>query len=181
MPETLNPIEPWSISSSAEIPSRMLWLADAYAEGALVLCNAIVNNEYQRQHTNTRVILNLCRHATELFFKGAIAHRTKKPPARTHRIDTLYAEYCRHYPGEKFALELPFPKEILNPEQGLFPETLEEYIQTHDQRFRYPVDSGGKVFLETLPFDVSAYAEAIDRFRSSLNYAVARIDFGWKH
>lgn len=174
----MKPIEPWPTKAS-EIPSRMLWLADAYAEGALILCNAIFSGDYQRQHTNTRVILHLCRHASELFFKGAIAHKTKKRPENTHRLDRLYVEYRRLYPSEKFSLELPFPKEVFNPDIGLFPETFEEYARTHDQRFRYPTDSDGKPFLESLPFNVPEYAAAIDRFRSSLNHTVARIDFGW--
>lgn len=155
----------------------MLWLADAYAEGALVLCNAMAEDDYQRQYTNTRVILHLCRHATELFFKGAVLHKTRRQPPKTHRLDKLYAEYRRHYPDEKWQLDLPFPTEAFNPDKGLFPDLLDEYTKTHDQRFRYPTDADGKPFEDKECFDIKAYQDAIDRFRSSVNHTVARIDF----
>ncbi len=171
------PIEPWPATVET-VASRILWLADAYAEGAMVLCNAMADDDYQRQYTNTRVILHLCRHATELFFKGAISFKTTLLPANTHRLDKLYAQYLVHYPLDKQQISLPFPVEILNPAHGLFPELLDEYTKTHDQRFRYPTDATGKPFDETEYFDVHAYQEAIDRFRSSLNHMVARIDFG---
>lgn len=175
----ISPIEPRPAIPST-VASRMLWLADAYAEGALVLCNSLVEDDYQRQYTSTRVILHLCRHATELFLKGAVFHKTNKPPPNTHRLDKLYAEYRTHYPEEKFDVVLPFPKEILNPKQGLFPEFLDEYIKTHDQRFRYPTDAEGNPFDDKEWFDVAAYQEAIGLFRSNVNHTVARIEFGWK-
>lgn len=177
MPE-IAPIEPWPATPST-VASRMLWLADAYAEGALVLCNAMAADDYQRQYTNTRVVLHLCRHATELFFKGAVLHKTNTRVPKTHRLDRLYAEYRRHYPHEKFELDLPFPKEVFNPDKGFFPELLEEYTRTHDQRFRYPVDANGEPFEDEELFDIAAYQAAIERFQTSVNHTVARIDFGW--
>lgn len=171
------PIEPWPATEKTAA-SRMLWFADAYAEGAMVLCNAMAEDDYARQYTNTRVILHLCRHATELFFKGAISFKTNALPGNTHRLDKLYAQYRVHYPLDKQQIDLPFPAEVLNPEQGLFPDLLDEYARTHDQRFRYPIDAAGKPFEESGNFDVHAYQQAIDRFRSSINHMVARIDFG---
>lgn len=171
-------IEPWIATPSTEA-SRILWLADAYAEGALVLCNAMASDDYQRHYTNTRVILHLCRHATELFFKGAISFKTNGRAAKTHRLDLLYAEYRRHYPLSQFEMNLPFPKAVLNPDDGLFPGLLNEYTRMHDQRYRYPADAEGRPFQDEEHFDVAGYQTAIDRFRSNINHAVARIDFGW--
>ena len=158
----------------------MLWLADAYAEGALLLCNALAEGDYQRQYTNTRVVLHLCRHATELFLKGAVCHKTKNRPPKTHRLDTLYAAYRLHYPHQIYELDLPFPVEVFNPDQGLFPDLLDEYKRVHDQRFRYPADGEGNPFEDSEWFDILAYQLAIERFRSSINHAVARIDLGWR-
>lgn len=173
------PIAPWPATRDAAA-SQMLWLADAYAEGAQVLCDSMANDDYTRQYTNTRVIMHLCHHATELFFKGAISFSTKKLPAPTHRLDKLYNEYQFHYPLEKHKIDLPFPLEVLNPQRSLFPELLDEHAGPYDQRFRYPTDVSGEPFQETEQFDVVAYQQAIDRFRSGLNHMVARIDFGWK-
>lgn len=179
MEKDIPPIEPWP-AKAHNTASRTLWLADAYAEGAQVLCDAMANDDYYPQYTNTRVILHLCRHATELFFKGAVSIKTKAAPPRTHRLDKLYAQYRLHYPDEKYQLDLPFPKEVLNPEEGLFPDLLVEYSKTHDQRFRYPMDASGNPFEDFERFDVVAYREAIGRFRNSVNLVVGRIDLGLK-
>jgi hypothetical protein len=67
---SLEPIEAWVPGKTVAI--KMLWLSDAYAEGAVVLCEAVAANDFNRQFTNSRVVLHLCRHAAELFYKGAI-------------------------------------------------------------------------------------------------------------
>lgn len=172
-------ITPWPATADT-VASRMLWLANSYAEGAQFLCDAMVADDYARKYTNTRVILHLCRHATELYFKGAVSYKTNAPPLRTHRLDRLYSEYLIHYPTERGQLELPFPRAVFRPEEGLFPDLLVDYTKTHDQRFRYPADVDGKPFHEEEMFDVIAYQQSIDRFRMSLNHMVVRIDFGWK-
>lgn len=171
-------IDPWP-ATKATAASRMLWLADAYAEGAMVLCNAMAADDYYPQYTNTRVILHLCRHATELFFKGAIAVKTQQF-SKTHRLDRLYAQYLTLYPLEKFQISLPFPRAVFNPSEGLFPELLDEYTQTHDQRFRYPIDNQGVPFFDAEPFDVAAYQAAIAIFQQELNLMVYTIDRGRK-
>jgi hypothetical protein len=155
----------------------MLWMAGAYAMAAEVLCDAMVEGNYDREYTSSRVVLHLCRHATELFLKGAISSKTNERPRKTHRLERLYAEYKLLYPREKYQLPLPFPNETIDYEHGLFPGSLEEYQRTHDQRFRYPIDTAGNPFLDHDSFDVVAYQKAIERFRSALNLMVARIAF----
>ena len=105
-------IDAWPATRTTAF-SRMLWMADGYAEGALVLCNAMASDDYYPQYTNTRVILHLCRHATELFFKGAIAVKSDKFP-KIHRLDTLYAQYKLYYPLDQYQLKLPFPQRRFN-------------------------------------------------------------------
>jgi hypothetical protein len=171
-------IEPWPATKETAA-SRMLWLADGYAEGAMVLCNAMAEDDYYPQYTNTRVILHLCRHATELFFKGAIAVKTNQI-FKSHRLDKLYAQYLALYPLDKYQISLPFPRAVFNPNEGLFPELLDQYTRTHDQRFRYPLDNEGTPFFDAEPFDVLAYQTAIATFRHELNTMVATLAFGWK-
>ena len=73
--------------------TSLVWLSLAYAEAAKVLCNALVAEDYSRQFTSTRVILHLCRHAAELFLKGAIESKTGKRAPATHRLDRLFEMY----------------------------------------------------------------------------------------
>lgn len=79
--ETLEPGIPGKLPSTS-----LVWLSLAYAEAAKVLCDALVAEDYSRQFTSTRVILHLCRHAAELFLKGAIESKTGKRAPATHRL-----------------------------------------------------------------------------------------------
>ncbi|RJF95263.1 hypothetical protein D3871_17640 [Noviherbaspirillum saxi] len=175
MGEQPEPIDPWVPGSTSA--GQMLWLANAYAEGAEVLADALVTDDFTRQFTSTRVVLHLCRHAAELYLKGAIGVATNQPPLATHRLDQLYAQYVLLYPQEHHWLEVPFSRQVLSADEGLFPGTMEEYQRTHDQRFRYLTDTKGKPFMEFEKFDVRAYAEAITSFRQALSILVARIEF----
>jgi hypothetical protein len=178
MTKDILPIEP-SLRGDT-FSSTSLWLADAYAEAAEVLCNAMAEDQFQREYTQSRVILQLCRHALELFLKGAIASKPGTKLQRTHRLDLLYAEYEALFPSEKHAIDPPFPPEVLHDAlTNLFPDSLEAYQKSHDQRFRYPSDVGGVPFSEHEPFDVVAQLEAIKKFRGQINWMVARIDFNW--
>jgi len=54
---------------------------------------------------------------------------------------------------------------------------MDEYLRTHDQRFRYPTDTKGKPFYESEDFDIGAYVESMGNFWQSINILVARIEF----
>ncbi|MRW88425.1 hypothetical protein GJ699_00305 [Duganella sp. FT80W] len=164
-------------ATKATAPSRMLWMADGFAEGAQVLCNAMAAEDYYPQYTNTRVILHLCRHATELFLKGAIAFKTKQF-IKTHRLDILFEKYQQHYPSANYQIAFPFPKSVFVPREGLFPDILEEFVRTHDQRFRYPIDNTGEPFQDVEEFKILDYQSAIDQFRADLNIMVWFIESG---
>jgi hypothetical protein len=158
----------------------MLWLADAYAEGSVALCKALLDDDYTRQFTSSRVVLHLCRHAAELFLKGAIGVRAGSIPTKTHRLDRLYPRYKELFPLEKHHIDLPFPGEAFESSAGLFPGSLEDYQRTHDQRFRYPTDNKGQSFVERENFDVIAFQASAKRFGSQVNLMVARLAFDWE-
>lgn len=79
--------------------------------------------------TNSRVILHLCRHAIELFLKGAISKARNRQPPKTHNLVNLVGEYELALPGENFRFEVPFGVEALG-NLALFPE-LEALIDEH--------------------------------------------------
>jgi hypothetical protein len=160
--------------------SECLWLSDAYAEAAAVLCEAMAEDDFQRDFTRSRVILQLCRHALELFLKGAIASKPGTKVQRTHRLDVLYEEYQTLFPSEKHSIDAPFPREVLQSAlTNLFPDSVAAYQRTHDQRFRYPTDASGAPFMDHEVFDIQAQLTAINSFRSQINWMVARIDRDW--
>jgi hypothetical protein len=173
--DEIEPIEPWIPGKTDS--AKMLWLSDSFAEAASVLCEAMVEDTYERQYTNTRVILHLCIHALELYFKGAIAAKTRKHPPKTHRLDVLHSQYRDCYPSERHAVDAPFPDQVFEDALlGLFPGSLEDYQRSHDQRYRYPTDAIGQPFEEREPFDPLTHRDAIANFRSQINLMVFRID-----
>lgn len=159
-------------------PARqMLWLANSYAEGAMLLAQALATGNFTRQYSCSRVVLHLCRQAIELYFKGAIGAKTGKVPGNSHRLDKLYALYLPLYPRDHQQFDIPFSRQVLAGDDDLFPGTMVEYLRTHDQRFRYPTDNNGVPFDESEVFDVNAYAIAVADFRQSISILVARIEF----
>ncbi len=176
---TLEPIKPWP--KEDEPSSNFLWLSASYAEAASVLCDALVSEDFTRQYMSTRVIFYLCRHATELYLKGAISAKTLRHPPKTHRLEALYATYCDLYTHNDYRFEVPFQEEALDFDEGLFPGSLSSFQASHDQRYRYPIDSKGEPFVELTAFDIQTYARKIAKFRQTLNILAVRIDFGWEN
>ena len=171
-------IEPWPATNDTVAP-RMLWLANAYAEGAKVLCASMVNEDYAQSYANSRVVVYLCRHAAELFLKGAVLARNGSFKNK-HELHELLKEYRKHFPHEKFQVDWPFPSEALETDDGLFSDLLlEDYKKTHDQRFRYPTDKRGIPFEDTEPFDVEKWCAVTERLYASINGMVAHIVFNF--
>ncbi|CAG4891044.1 hypothetical protein [Paraburkholderia saeva] len=148
--------------------SQMIWLASAYADAAKVLAESMLTNDFAQHHANVRVILHLCRHALELFLKGAIGLSTGSVPRGTHRLATLFDQYKTLYPSRNYHFAFPFPEQVFFTDD-MFPETIEQFHRTHDQRFRYPSDIKGNVFEGFEPFDVNTQAEAIANFWQRLH------------
>jgi len=148
--------------------SQMLWLSSAYADAAKSLVELMREDKFYPHHANVRVILHLCRHALELFLKGAIDLHDGNIPRSTHRLAVLFEKYKILYPAEKYHFPFPFPEQLFFVDD-LFPETVENFHRTHDQRFRYPSDSKGNVFDRFETFDLSVQAEVIVDFWQKLH------------
>lgn len=162
--------------------SKMLWLSMAYADASLALCEKMIKDDSSRNYFNTRVILYLSRHAFELFLKAAIWSQSGKNPSKTHRLDKLHIQYQTLFPHEKYALDPPFTRQILeDSDAGLFPGSLTSYQNTHDQRFRYSHDASGDPFEDQDAFDVLDYEILINRFRIQLQGMILKIDWGIDH
>lgn len=137
-------------------------LARGYLEGSRVLCDAMTNDDYVAQYSHTRVILHLCRHAVELFLKGAISFTTKAPPPQIHHLGELVTEYLRVLPDQQFRFEIPFGVEVLG-ELDLFPKLVNDHHKTLDQRYRYPTDRKGNPFSDPEGFIPLMFMGSLDR------------------
>lgn len=126
-------------------------LARGYLDGSSVLCRALLDDAYAEQYSHTRVILYLCRHAVELFLKGAILKASGQQAKKSHNIVTLLDEYECLLPDQQFRFKTPFDLSTLPPiERTQYTAELHaftgRYNATHDQRYRYPADNNGNDF-----------------------------------
>lgn len=140
---------------------RYFSLARGYLEGSKVLCSALLAGDYTPQYSNTRVILHLCRHAIELFLKGAITSATNKQPPNIHHLANLVAQYDKALPDSAFRFQIPFSVETFG-NSDLFTQLLDQHHKTLDQRYRYPTDNKGKPFSDPEGFIPSAFMTSLD-------------------
>lgn len=158
------------------IPDRYFSLARSYLDGSRALCEEMVNDDFAPQYSNTRVILHLCRHAVELFFKGAISKTTNSRPPKTHNLASLLAEYERVLPGDHFRFDIPFGVEALGTLEP-FPElearVVDEHQKTLDQRYRYPTDVTGTPFSNPEGFTPTTFLSELMR----LSKAFLQVEF----
>lgn len=129
------------------VVDRYFFLARGYLEGSRVLCEAMLNDDFTPQFSNSQVILYLCRHAVELFLKGAIASVPDEQPPQTHNLKHLVDEYERVLPNQNYRFAIPFVVEV-SGSLDLFAELEENHHKTLGQRYRYPTDRNGKPFSE---------------------------------
>jgi hypothetical protein len=162
---------------------QMLALACSYADAAQCVCIALVSGSLDQNGGSVRVIFHLCRHATELFLKGAVGLKTGGQFPRTHKLDVLYSEYMRRYVFQEFELDVPFGIWTLtgvdfHDIEELFGESPfgdRSVLETHDQRFRYPVDNRGRQFSEQAPFDLKTDPQQVAAFAQTIRHLSATV------
>lgn len=157
------------------IEDQYFSLARGYLEGSRVLCEAMLNDDYPPQYSHTRVILHLCRHAVELFLKGAISRATKRQPPQTHHLANLVTEYERVLPASEFRFDVPFGIESPGT-RDFFDDLVDSLHKTLDQRYRYPTDRNGKPFSEPAGFIPAMFISDLD----ALSKAFLQVEFRLK-
>ncbi len=158
-----------------EIEDQYFFLARGYLEGSRVLCEAMLYDDYASQYSHSRVILHLCRHAVELFLKGAISSATKSQPPKTHHLANLVAEYERALPGPEFRFDVPFGIESPGT-PDFFDDLVDSHHKTLDQRYRYPTDRNGKPFSEPEGFIPAMFMSDLN----TLSKAFLQVEFRLK-
>ncbi|MDN7603916.1 hypothetical protein QZM68_29575 [Burkholderia gladioli] len=157
-------------SSSEEISDmesweRSFWLARAYMEASLHLCRSMLDGGFSSQYSSSRVVLHLARQGIELFLKGALIAHSQTATLATHNIQDLYLKYRKLYRDKIFDIDIP-PRFFVSPNFDLFPDTLNAFHATLDQRHRYAADRQGNTFATKEIFEPKttlAELELIDR------------------
>lgn len=165
----MNRIVDYGPSGGSE-SEQMIWLSFAYAQSGSVLMDSIVNEESDQNYSRVRVVLHLCRHALELFLKGAIGVADGSVNRKTHRLSELYEVYSRAYPEPIYQFRTPFHGSAIRL-VDLFPETLEGFHRVHDQIYRYPADNKGRFFQRFEDFDLDVDVDFLREFVQNLQHA----------
>lgn len=149
---------------------KMLWLAAGFANSAHILVQSFLNGDDHDDGTQGRVINHLCRHATELYLKGAVGRVTGKINRSTHNLHNLYSEYEAVFGdmGDFFFFDFPVDDWAID-DDDLFPDTISDVRKSHDQRFRYPADNRGIAFVGFRKISFRELADMLEKFSATLN------------
>lgn len=157
------------------VPEQFMEFSDAYMDSACRLCTVLALSTRKATYSRGSVVLYLAFHATELFLKGAILHKSPNENiSSSHDVGTLYNRYRKLYPKKKYEIGLLFRSE--EPDySGLEPDivkTLKIEIQQleksnpNDQRYRYPQNKKGIPWDGVHGFEAFSFLNELKRVRS---------------
>ncbi|MBR8296920.1 hypothetical protein KDW63_22275 [Burkholderia cenocepacia] len=155
---------------------RSFWLARAYMEASLCLCQSMLDGGFSSQYSSSRVVLHLARHGVELFLKGALGVFSKDGVPATHDLSHLYSKYKTTYPDPIFDIDVP-ARFLLSANFDLFQDELRAFHATLDQRHRYATDRQGKTFATKEEFDPAEILnelQSLDRQQKIIEWAYIR-------
>lgn len=149
--------------------------SDAYMDSACRLCTVLALSNRKATYPRGSVVLYLAFHATELFLKGAILHKSPKENIiSSHNVEALYKLYRKLYPKKKFEITLIFRSD--EPDfSGLEPDLVKELkleIQQleksnpNDQRYRYPQNKNGVPWHGVQGFEASSFLIELKRAKA---------------
>ena len=156
--------------------SRSFWLSRAYLEASACLCKAMLDDDFSNQYSSSRVVMHLVRQGVELFLKAAILRATQISSRSGHNLDKLFTEYRESYPEDRYDFKFPTAFS-LREELDLFPETVQSYHSTLDQRHRYPADLKGNDFASPELFSPAIVLREIGALSRSL-FFIESAEFG---
>ena len=166
---------------SLSAPEQFMAFSDAYLDSACRLCTVLACSTKKATYARGTVVLYLSFHATELFLKGAILHKSPNENiGSTHNIETLYNRYLTLYPKNKNKFELLFKSsepDYSEMEPNLVKELKIEIKELeksnpNDQRYRYPQNKNGKPWHGVQGFEASSFLLEIKQLRKEfLNMA----------
>lgn len=169
---------------------RYFLLAEAYLDAAICQCEILAAKRSRQSFAKACVVLWLARHATELFYKGALHNATGNvpPPKRVprkgktvsvggHNILFYEAMFREHFSEADFPFDAP-AREILwgsdwseeNLAQALV------LIGKRNERYRYPVDSAGKNFSDPHVITPANYLGTLKKARRDMRLCIRRIN-----
>jgi hypothetical protein len=84
-----------------------------------------------------------------------------------HNLERLFDAYHRCYQDPSFALQLPARFQV-TPTEDIFPELMNEFHDTLDQRHRYAADRKGNSFAAPEVFDPTVVLQELEELSRDL-------------
>jgi hypothetical protein len=156
---------------SLPITGRFDAMADAYLDSSQRLCRTLARSTKSATYERGMVVMYLVHHSVELFLKGLVL---RKAPNETfnHDLEQLGNRYHSLYPGERFAISVPFSvsvRGVKNDEKSL----AQKFIRTRTERLRYPIDKSGQPWGGASAFEARSFLQTLECLESS--YARIRL------
>jgi len=124
-------------------PSKWFALSRAYLDGSIRLCEDMISGGFARSFPNAQVVMGLCHHSVELFYKGVLHRAMGHPPDNSHNLFDLETDVKKIAPDVAAVFTCPFGLEPLPP--GLDEGVIKKRVgNSQDQQFRYHLDRSGK-------------------------------------
>jgi len=128
-------------------------LAEAYIDSCHYLLSSMIEEKIDGTFHHCKVMVSLFEHSVELFLKGAIV-QAKKEVQSHHRIDEIYQQFIKLYPGKKFEF-IGTIKEFGKP----MPQApVNEYS-------RYPVGRNSQEWIGNTHIDIAIYYQEASKFK----------------
>jgi hypothetical protein len=169
--------------SGLSIPAQYFQLSQAYADAAISSCRGLREGAQKASYASACVVIWLTRHATELFYKGALFAETGSVPSPAqisiagksrsvgwHNLVFYEHAFRQHFPEDKYPLSPPATEALLG--SGWTDDQVAEFLiaadKTHE-RYRYPADKKGTPFRASTSFDPDEMLKILTQSRCQMN------------
>jgi len=150
--DTRMPRYSWDYEDSSDSDHWFL-LADAYLDICHFTLSSMIEENIDGTFHHCKVVVSLFEHSVELFLKGAIV-QAKKQVQTHHRIDEIYKQFIKLYPGKKFEFNGKIDEFVKPMPQA----PVNEYA-------RYPVMKDGQAWIGNTHIDIIIYYIEASKFK----------------
>lgn len=154
-----------TVTAHLEEADELSWIANAYLDCAIRLCESLVEDEFDRSLHHYRVPLHLAYLAIELYLKSGIRLRGQKFQL-THDLDKLQKQYDQAGLGIIFPIPRYLDQFIVRSED-LFTDDPAPTSAWHFERFRYNSDRKGVPFPELQLANLQELKKALEELHKA--------------
>lgn len=155
-PETVKDIRMPRFSWDYEdisISDHWFLLAESYIDICHFILSSMIEKNVESSFHHCKVVLSLFEHSVELFLKGAVV-QAKKQVQTHHRIDEIYSQFIKLYPGDKYKFSGSIEKFVKPMPQA----PINEYS-------RYPIGRNEQEWSGNTHIDIAIYYYEVSKFK----------------